>query len=221
MAVPLVAAAVAPTALQTLGTSFLAGAGGAAGSMGISALFGSIFGGGSKSAQSSATSSPADYLSLYAGQMAAGNVPLTIAMHESGVAQGAAAGALGLEAQTQAQNQLSIFEQAKKQGDTAVQSQAAEALGLAQAGIDTKKQLAQSKLATEIAGVTSASKVGEEALAGQNLLARQIASTNLDIAGAQEKTRLRLTEQRGAIEGQMALRRMGQSMALGGRAAFA
>lgn len=210
-----------PFTLGTLATSFATGAAGAAGSYGVSQLFGSIFGGGSKPAQSSATSSPADYLSLYAGQMAAGNVPLTIAAQGAGVAQGAAAGALGLEAQTQAQNQLNIFEQAKKQADTAVQSQAAEALGFAQAGIDTKKQLAQSKLATEIAGVTAASKVGEEALAGQNLLARQIASTNLDIAGAQEKTRLRLTEQRGAIEGQMALRRMGQSMALGGRAAFA
>jgi len=210
-----------PITLGSLATSFATGAAGAAGSYGVSQLFGSIFGGGSKPAQSSATSSPADYLSLYAGQMAAGNVPLTIAAQGAGVAQGAAAGALGLEAQTQAQNQLNIFEQAKKQADTAVQSQAAEALGFAQAGIDTKKQLAQSKLATEIAGVTAASKVGEEALAGQNLLARQIASTNLDIAGAQEKTRLRLTEQRGAIEGQMALRRMGQSMALGGRAAFA
>ncbi len=221
MAVPLVAAAVAPTALQTLGTSFLAGAGGAAGSMGISALFGSIFGGGSKSAQSSATSSPADYLSLYAGQMAAGNVPLTIAAQGAGVAQGAAAGALGLEAQTQAQNQLNIFEQAKKQADTAVQSQAAEALGLAQAGVETKKQLAQSKLATEVAGVTAASKVGEEALAGQNLYARQLAAQNLATAGKQEETKLDLVKQRGAIEGQMALRRLGQSMALGGRAAFA
>jgi len=210
-----------PITLGSLATSFATGAAGAAGSYGVSQLFGSIFGGGSKPAQSSATSSPADYLSLYAGQMAAGNVPLTIAAQGAGVAQGAAAGALGLEAQTQAQNQLSIFEQAKKQGDTAVQAQAAEALGLAQAGIDTKKQLAQSKLATEIAGVTSASKVGEEALAGQNLLARQIAGQNLATVGEQEKTRLRLTEQRGAIEGQMALRRLGQSMALGGRAAFA
>jgi hypothetical protein len=210
-----------PLTLGALASSFATGAAGAAGSYGVSQLFGSIFGGGSKPAQSSATSSPADYLSLYAGQMAAGNVPLTIAAQGAGVAQGAAAGALGLEAQTQAQNQLNIFEQAKKQADTAVQSQAAEALGLAQAGVETKKQLAQSKLATEVAGVTAASKVGEEALAGQNLLARQIAATNLDIAGAQEKTRLRLTEQRGAIEGQMALRRMGQSMALGGRAAFA
>lgn len=210
-----------PLTLGVLASSFATGAAGAAGSYGVSQLFGSIFGGGSKPAQSSATSSPADYLSLYAGQMAAGNVPLTIAAQGAGVAQGAAAGALGLEAQTQAQNQLNIFEQAKKQADTAVQSQAAEALGFAQAGIETKKQLAQSKLATEIAGVTAASKVGEEALAGQNLLARQIASTNLDIAGAQEKTRLRLTEQRGAIEGQMAMRRLGQSMALGGRAAFA
>lgn len=210
-----------PLTLGALASSFATGAAGAAGSYGVSQLFGSIFGGGSKPAQSSATSSPADYLSLYAGQMAAGNVPLTIAAQGAGVAQGAAAGALGLEAQTQAQNQLNIFEQAKKQADTAVQSQAAEALGFAQAGIETKKQLAQSKLATEIAGVTAASKVGEEALAGQNLLARQIASTNLDIAGAQEKTRLRLTEQRGAIEGQMAMRRLGQSMALGGRAAFA
>jgi hypothetical protein len=189
--------------------------------MGISALFGSIFGGGSKPAQSSATSSPADYLSLYAGQMAAGNVPLTIAAQGAGVAQGAAAGALGLEAQTAAQNQLSIFEQAKKQADTAVQSQAAEALGLAQAGVETKKQLAQSKLATEVAGVTAASKVGEEALAGQNLYARQLAAQNLATAGKQAETTLRLAEQRGAIEGQMALRRMGQSMALGGRAAFA
>lgn len=210
-----------PLTLGALASSFATGAAGAAGSYGVSQLFGSIFGGGSKPAQSSATSSPADYLSLYAGQMAAGNVPLTIAAQGAGVAQGAAAGALGLEAQTQAQNQLNIFEQAKKQADTAVQSQAAEALGFAQAGIETKKQLAQSKLATEVAGVTAASKVGEEALAGQNLLARQIASTNLDIAGAQEKTRLRLTEQRGAIEGQMAMRRLGQSMALGGRAAFA
>lgn len=210
-----------PLTLGALASSFATGAAGVAGSYGVSQLFGSIFGGGSKPAQSSATSSPADYLSLYAGQMAAGNVPLTIAAQGAGVAQGAAAGALGLEAQTQAQNQLNIFEQAKKQADTAVQSQAAEALGFAQAGIETKKQLAQSKLATEIAGVTAASKVGEEALAGQNLLARQIASTNLDIAGAQEKTRLRLTEQRGAIEGQMAMRRLGQSMALGGRAAFA
>ena len=210
-----------PFTLGALASSFATGAAGAAGSYGVSQLFGSIFGGGSKPAQSSATSSPADYLSLYAGQMAAGNVPLTIAAQGAGVAQGAAAGALGLEAQTAAQSQLSIFEQAKKQADTAVQSQAAEALGLAQAGVETKKQLAQSKLATEVAGVTAASKVGEEALAGQNLLARQIAATNLDIAGAQEKTRLRLAEQRGAIEGQMALRRMGQSMALGGRAAFA
>ncbi len=210
-----------PVTLGSLYSSFAHGAAGAAGSYGVSQLFGSIFGGGSKPAQSSATSSPADYLSLYAGQMAAGNVPLTLAAQGAGVAQGAAAGALGLEAQTAAQNQLNIFEQAKKQADTAVQSQAAEALGLAQAGVETKKQLAQSKLATEVAGVTAASKVGEEALAGQNLLARQIAATNLDIAGAQEKTRLRLAEQRGAIEGQMALRRMGQSMALGGRAAFA
>ena len=221
MAAPAIAAAVAPTAFQTLGTSFLAGAGGAAGSMGISTLFGSIFGGGSKSSQSYSTSSPADYLSLYAGQMAAGNVPLTIAAQGAGVAQGAAAGALGLEAQTAAQSQLSIFEQAKKQADTAVQSQAAEALGLAQAGVETKKQLAQSKLATEVAGVTAASKVGEEALAGQNLYARQLAAQNLATAGKQEETKLDLVKQRALTESQFARMRLGQSMALGGRAAFA
>jgi hypothetical protein len=68
---------------------------------------------------------------------------------------------------------------------------------------------------------TTLAQAGGEALAGQNRLAAQIASTNLDIAKAQENTRNQLAIQRGQIEGQMALRRLGAQMAAQGRASFA
>jgi hypothetical protein len=68
---------------------------------------------------------------------------------------------------------------------------------------------------------TTLAQAGGEALAGQNRLAAQIASTNLDIAKEQENTRNKLAIQRGQIEGQMALRRLGAQMAAQGRASFA
>lgn len=68
---------------------------------------------------------------------------------------------------------------------------------------------------------TSLAQAGGQALAGQNQLASQIASTNLDIAKAQENTRNQLALQRGQVEGQMAMRRLGAQMAAQGRASFA
>ena len=68
---------------------------------------------------------------------------------------------------------------------------------------------------------TALAQAGGQALAGQNQLASQIASTNLDIARAQENTRNQLALQRGQVEGQMAMRRLGAQMAAQGRASFA
>ena len=68
---------------------------------------------------------------------------------------------------------------------------------------------------------TTLAQAGGQALAGQNQLASQIASTNLDIARAQENTRNQLAIQRGQVEGQMAMRRLGAQMAAQGRASFA
>ena len=68
---------------------------------------------------------------------------------------------------------------------------------------------------------TSLASAGQQTLAGQNQLAQMIASTNLDIARAQENTRNQLALQRGQIEGQLALRRYGAQMAASGHARFA
>ena len=68
---------------------------------------------------------------------------------------------------------------------------------------------------------TALANAGDRTLAGQNQLAQMIASTNLDIAKAQENTRNQLALQRGQIEGQLALRRYGAQMAASGHARFA
>ena len=68
---------------------------------------------------------------------------------------------------------------------------------------------------------TSLASAGQQTLAGQNQLAQMIASTNLDIARAQENTRNQLALQRGQVEGQLAIKRFGAQMAAGGHARFA
>jgi len=68
---------------------------------------------------------------------------------------------------------------------------------------------------------TSLASAGQQTLAGQNQLAQMIASTNLDIARAQENTRNQLALQRGQVEGQLAIKRYGAQMAAQGRASFA
>ena len=103
--------------------------------------------------------------------------------------------------------------------------------GASQLGVGAQQgtaQLGQQTLASQadVAGKTltgetsllqpTATTLAQEAgrtLAGQNQLASQIASTNLDIARAQENTRNQLALQRGQVEGQMAMRRLGAQMA--------
>jgi len=68
---------------------------------------------------------------------------------------------------------------------------------------------------------TALANAGDRTLAGQNQLAQMIASTNLDIARAQENTRNQLALQRGQVEGQLAIKRYGAQMAAQGRASFA
>ena len=68
---------------------------------------------------------------------------------------------------------------------------------------------------------TTLAQAGGQALAGQNQLASDIAGTNLAVFRDQEKTRNQLALQRGQVEGQMAMRRLGAQMAAQGRASFA
>ena len=215
-------------ALAGLATSALTAGAGAAATYGVNQLFNGIFGGGTQQA----TTPAADYLSLYSGvsqatqianaaALAAGNVPVTLAAQGAGVAQGAAAGALGLEAQTQATTQGSIFQQAKTQADTATTQQASEALGLTSSGIELQKQLAQSKLAAEAAGITSLSKTNEQTLASQDAMVRSLAQTNLATRALEQQTASDLTKIKAQVEGALAKQRFGLAAALGGRAAFA
>ena len=60
---------------------------------------------------------------------------------------------------------------------------------------------------------TTLAQEGGRALAGQNQLASDIAGTNLAVFRDQEKTRNQLALQRGQVEGQMAMRRLGAQMA--------
>lgn len=70
-------------------------------------------------------------------------------------------------------------------------------------------------------GATALAQSFTEAQRATNKLAGDIATTNLDIRRQQEQTRNQLALQRGNIEGQLALKRFGASMALAGQRAFA
>lgn len=62
---------------------------------------------------------------------------------------------------------------------------------------------------------------GLQANLARNQLASDIAKTNLNIRTMQEDTRNKLALQRGQVEGQMALKRMGAGLALAGHRSFA
>lgn len=161
-------------------------------------------------------SAPTDYWSMYGAQAAAANNPLTAAMQGLSVLQGAFGGALGLEGTTIASSQLSILKEALDRAQKQSATQAAITSGAAGAGIDLKKQLGQARIATELSGPQLLAQAGSAAIAGENELARSLASTNLGLKQLQESTRAGIAQkqaetladvfsQRAATENRLAL----------------
>jgi hypothetical protein len=70
-------------------------------------------------------------------------------------------------------------------------------------------------------GATALAQSFTDAQRATNKLAGDIATTNLRIKEQQENTRNQMALQRGNVEGQLALKRFGASMALAGQRAFA
>jgi len=174
--------------LSGLGTvlgGFVGGPAGAAIGGGLGTLAqGAVGGGGSSSGGGGS-----DYFSQYGAYAAMMNNPLTAAINGLAILQGSLGGALGLEGSTIANSQLGILKEALNRAEKATTSQAAVSTGAAGAGIDVQKQLAQSRIATELAGPQLLGQAGSAALAGENELARSLASTNLGLRQLQEATR--------------------------------
>jgi hypothetical protein len=164
----------------------LAAVGTAAG--GIGSLISSFTGGGGGSS-SGGGGSGSDYFSQYGALAAAMNNPLTAAINGLAILQGSLGGALGLEGSTIANSQLGILKEALNRAEKATTSQAAVTTGAAGAGIDTLKNLANARTATELAGPQFLGQAGSASLAGENELARTLASTNLGLRQLQEATR--------------------------------
>ena len=152
---------------------------------GVGSLLQGIFGGGG----GGGSSAPSDYYSQYGALAAAMNNPLTAAMNGLAVLQGSLGGALGLEGSTIANSQLGILKEALNRAEKATTSQAAVTTGAAGAGIDTLKNLANARTATELAGPQFLGQAGSAALAGENQLAQSLAGTNLNLKSLQEATR--------------------------------
>ena len=167
-------------ALTTIGT---AAAGIGAGATGIAGLVNAFKGGGDSS------SGGGDYFSQYGAIAAAMNNPLTAAINGLAVLQGSLGGALGLEGSTIANSQLGILKEALNRAEKATTTQASVTTGAAGAGIDTLKNLANARTATELAGPQFLGQAGSASLAGENELARTLASTNLGLRQLQEATR--------------------------------
>jgi len=152
---------------------------------GVGNLLSGIFGGGGGGSSSASS----DYYSQYGALAAAMNNPLTAAMNGLAVLQGSLGGALGLEGSTIANSQLGILKEALNRAEKATTAQAAVTTGAAGAGIDTLKNLANARTATELAGPQFLGQAGSAALAGENQLAQSLAGTNLGLKSLQEQTR--------------------------------
>ena len=166
---------VLPAIAGTLLTGVGAGA--------ASSLLDGLFGGGGGGSSSS------DYYAQYGALAAAMNNPLTAAMNGLAVLQGSLGGALGLEGSTIANAQLGVLKEALNRAEKATTAQAAVTTGAAGAGIDTLKNLANARTATELAGPQFLGQAGSAALAGENQLAQSLAGTNLNLKSLQEATR--------------------------------
>ena len=166
-------------ALAALAAPLLTGVGAGA----ASSLLNGLFGGGGGSSGSS------DYYAQYGALAAQLNNPLTAAMNGLAVLHGSLGGALGLEGSTIANAQLGVLKEALNRAEKATTAQAAVTTGAAGAGIDTLKNLANARTATELAGPQFLGQAGSAALAGENQLAQSLAGTNLGLKSLQEQTR--------------------------------
>ena len=146
-------------------------------------------GGGGGSAQGAYMSPAIDYYTRYGAQAAALNNPLTAAMQGLALLQGSLGGALGLSGTQEANAQLSILGEAMDRASKATAAQSAMTQAAYGAGLGLQTALGQGKLGTELAGPNYLAQAGSAALAGENQLANQLATTNLGVKALQEQTR--------------------------------
>jgi len=139
--------------------------------------------------QSPHTSPAIDYYSRYGAQAAALNNPLTASMQGLALLQGSLGGALGLSGTQEANAQLSVLGEAMDRSSKATSAQSAMTQAAYGAGLGLKTALGQAKLGTELAGPNYLAQAGSAALAGENQLANQLATTNLGLRALQEQTR--------------------------------
>ena len=148
----------------------------------------SILGGGGGSSSSSG-SQPGDASIQFAAQMAAQNNPLTAAYQALTLFQGALAGAMGQEGTTKASAQLSMLTEGLQRAQKDATLQASAAGYFSKLGADTRYNLGQAKLSTELQAPQLLAQAGSASLAGQNQLANQLGNTNIGVRSYQEQLR--------------------------------
>jgi len=208
--------------------SVLTGIGGIA--MGAGALYGAISG----NRQQTPTNTAADAASLYGlqGQVAADRARTELASLSSLSQQAQQIKGAQSEMELAAQGQLGILQEAQQQAQTATAIRGSEALGLQSAGTEARRGEAQLKLATEAYGPELIAGAAEQAIAGQNQLAQNIAAANLQSVALDQALERDIARTRTGVQGQIEvtkakaraedfLKQQGFQRALGGRAMFA